>query len=540
MPKKTAGMSVQAKISAALVGVLILIMLVSMAFTVHSERTLVEKVITRHTHDTADSYFDALNIMMITGTLDNRDILRTKVMSQPGVVDARIVRGEPITRFFGPGRAEEQVKDGLDRRGLQGEDITLIEDTQEGRLLTVIKPIIATSNYRGTNCLTCHVVDEGTIVGAVRISYSLAELDGQIRGNLWRLAGVQLLLFIIGMSLMVFLVRHLIIRPIECLRTIMQQIEEDSDLSLRTQDVQRTDEIGMVSNTFNRMLERFGDSLQQVAGTTQTLQEAAQQISQVSDQTTQAASEQCQGTENVVSAMQQMRSCVQEMMQHAARTSEASQDADSEAQQSHQLTQGAIQGIENLSVSIETATQVINKVGDYSEQVGHVLDMITSIAEQTNLLALNAAIEAARAGEAGRGFAVVADEVRSLANRTHVSTQEVQQTIQQLQQEVQAAIKVMQAANQDARQGVTDVQQVAESIGHITQAVSGINALNSQMAQAAHEQEVVTEEVNALIQSINAIAERTRDDAQSTAQVSDALVSLAQRLDKLVQGFKLH
>lgn len=539
MSQTSPGTSIQTKITVALLLVFVLVLAVSMVFSVRNERAMVEEVILQHTQDTADSYFDAVNIMMITGTLDNRDILRKKVMSQPDVVDARIIRGEEINKIFGPGRPEERVSDELDRRALGGEKITYIDEDERGRVLTVLNPLVASKDYRGTNCLMCHIVPEGTVLGAVRVSYSLGTLDSHITANLWRLGATQVALFFIGFMLIIYLLRRLIVTPLNRVRAVMQQVEQNADLAIEVRGVQSNDEIGALSTAFNNMLSRFRGSMQQVAGMTHQLKDAAESISKSSGSTVTAVQTQQAGTETVVSAMQQVESNAYEVKSYAESASEASSSANEQAKLGAEMTTTAIAAISRLTGEIEQASQVISKVGNYSNEVGTVLDVITAIAEQTNLLALNAAIEAARAGEAGRGFAVVADEVRSLATRTHQSTQEVHQTIEQLQHEVAEAVEVMKRAQESTHSSVSEVEKVANSLREIADAVAGINNLNAQMTLSAQQQESASAEVNRSVKEIGSIAEGTSAEAQESVAVSDDLLKLAVDLEKMVDQFKL-
>lgn len=531
-------LSVQTKINLALLAVFFVIMTVSLVFSVMSERKLVQSVVEQQTIDAADSYFDSINTMMLTGTMAQRDVLREKVLERPGVVDARIIRNEAITSVFGPGYDHQAPADELDRRALRDERVMDISDNNGSRVLTVINPIHATRNYRGTDCLMCHMVPEDSVVGAVRISYSLDELDQQVERNFWISALIQTVLLVCGLAVIIAIVRRVVIGRVNALRQTMEDMTRNDDLS-GTVTVAANDEIGAMGHAFNQMIAKFRHSLQAVADVTGRLGQVSDQVSSVADDTLQQVMQQRTETDMVASAMNEMSATVQEVAGNASRTAMASQNADDQARDGVSVASQASSAIGQLIEEIEHAAQVVGQVQADSSSISEVLGVITGIAEQTNLLALNAAIEAARAGEQGRGFAVVADEVRTLASRTQNSTEEIQQMIQRLHAAVNAAVKAMEDARQRAAQSGEHVENAAQSLNSIASEVSGINDMNLQIAAAAEEQSAVAEEINRNIATISQIADNTSHGASGTHKQSETLVELAVELRRLVSQFKL-
>ncbi len=540
MNKWFANTSIQTKVNAVLLAVLLVVMVVSMLFTIRSERAMVEEAMLQNVRDAADSYLDTLNIMMLTGTLAQfREVHREKVLSQRGITEAKVLRSKPVLDLFGAGSDLDKSTDELDQRALQGEAINVIRSTPNGRVLTVLRPVMSETNYRGTDCTGCHIGSEGQQLGAIRLSYSLDELDQQITMNLLKLGGVQALLFVGGLLLISFVLYRIILRPLRYLRQAMQKAEQESDLTVRVHTVRSLDEIGVLSRAFNKMLERFADSLGQVAATTRSLKSSAHTIATVADETVQAVNLQYAETEQMASSMEQMQASAYVAHEQAQRTSQASIEADNQASSSRDLTSESIRSIHQLTEHLEEASKVIRALDEYSDEVEKVLEIITGIADQTNLLALNAAIEAARAGESGRGFAVVADEVRSLANRTHDATQEVRRTIDRLQEEAKGAVAMMETASLSAEKSVSDVELVGGSLSHIADAVTNISQLNSQMSGASQEQQEVAGRVNTQVTHIGNIAQQTSVNALKSSEVSEDLVKLADHLETLVSGFKL-
>ena len=237
--------------------------------------------------------------------------------------------------------------------------------------------------------------------------------------------------------------------------------------------------------------------------------------------------------------MNEMNATVHDVAQNASSAADAARAADEAANEGRNVVQTTVQAIDRLASEVEQANGVIGKLKQESEQIGSVLDVIRNIADQTNLLALNAAIEAARAGEQGRGFAVVADEVRSLASRTQESTQEIQQMMERLQNGTGEAVRVMHSSQEKTRETVAKAQLAGTSLESIKASVSTIHAMNTQIASAAEEQGVVANEINRSVVNIADISKKTAQGSSNSAEASRTLATLGEEMHGLVKQFKL-
>jgi methyl-accepting chemotaxis protein len=335
-----------------------------------------------------------------------------------------------------------------------------------------------------------------------------------------------------------WLLNSLITNPIRHAVKAMNAIAEGNgdlscDLHLETHD-----ELGDLCQAFNRFVGKIRDIVGPVSESTGQLASSAEQMSRITDETRAGVARQQSETEQVATAMNQMVATSQDMVDNAGMAAEATAKADAEAQQGRRVVAQTMTDIEGLAQAVEQAGEVIHKLEADSENIGTVLDVIRSIAEQTNLLALNAAIEAARAGEQGRGFAVVADEVRNLASRTQKSTQEIQGMIEQLQSGARDAVKVMAEGRQQAQASVEQASKAGASLDAITQAVASIREMNSHMSESAQQQGHVAEEINQNLNNIAQVAEQTTEGAGQLGQASDQLARLATELQSLVGHFK--
>jgi methyl-accepting chemotaxis protein len=350
--------------------------------------------------------------------------------------------------------------------------------------------------------------------------------------------GISAIVLIIG-ALIGLVVGKLFVKPIEQTVTAVRDIAEgEGDLTRRI-EIDSKDELGELAHWFNRFMERLQGLITELSQVTGQLGHSSRELSGVSSETRDALSKQQSQTEEAASAIHQLTSTIEEVAEHADTTARTAHEARGKADLSQQTVRQNIETIEGLSRTVEQASQVISRLERDSTEIGGVLDVIRNIAEQTNLLALNAAIEAARAGEQGRGFAVVADEVRTLASRTQESTQEIQSMIERLQAASKEAVDSMSQTREQAGQGQEYAHRTGEMLGEISGAIVQVSEMNTQIAHSVEEQKQAAQGISRNVEGISRIGENTAEGAQKTASASESLSRLAQQLQQLVAQFKV-
>ncbi len=349
--------------------------------------------------------------------------------------------------------------------------------------------------------------------------------------------GLAFSLVIIVLVLVIVIARS-ISRPISYLAELMQNITSNKDLSLRY-NYPGVEEINNVGHYLNDMMENFAHSMHEVTLSAKHLSESSQELNQVTSSTRDGVQRQQIETEAVATAMNEMTTTVQEVASSATQAAESSKEADKASMEGRKLVDDTIKGIRNLANQVINTATEIDQLRAETDNVNTVLQVIANIAEQTNLLALNAAIEAARAGEQGRGFAVVADEVRTLASRSQASTQEIKDIIERLQSKTLSAVGVMEQGREQAQRCVEQADITGAALEKITAAVSSISERNFMISSAAEEQNAVAEEINRNVINISDIANASTEAANQTLATSENLARLAVELQNVVHQFRL-
>ncbi|MFM4769545.1 methyl-accepting chemotaxis protein [Aeromonas veronii] len=364
-----------------------------------------------------------------------------------------------------------------------------------------------------------------------------AERESNMHASLQ--SSVLVILLILGITLVAtVIVGNRVTKPLADAVLALNDIANgDGDLTQRLK-VQSQDEIGQLASAFNRFVERIQSVVSQVGETSNHLFTAVDKLHHLSEHYDHQMQGHSRETDQVVTAVTEMSSTAQEVAASASNAATATSDAARESDAARGVVSGAINSINRLVGEVHTASGVIEQLAQETAKIGSVVEVIRGIAEQTNLLALNAAIEAARAGEQGRGFAVVADEVRSLAGRTQQSTKEINEMLQRLQGGVKQAVEVMQASEDRSQETVQEASHIASSLDSMVMAVSTINDMNIQIATAAEEQHAVSEEINKNLVAIQQIVSELTSAAEESNSTTRDLASTGDKLRKLVSQFR--
>ena len=381
------------------------------------------------------------------------------------------------------------------------------------------------------------VLAELVEVSRIKIRQSSQDLASQVENT----QGLVLVLVAVGVilgALIAAAVSWSILSPLNQVIDAMQDIAQGEGDLTRKLDERGGAELSALARYFNQFVDKIRETVSRTAEAVNHLDHVTGRLSQISEQTVQGADRQYAETERAATAMTEMASTSVEVADNARLAADGATDADGSAQDGQRVVSQTMDSINQLANEVARAADVIGSLQQDSLQIGGILDVIRGIAEQTNLLALNAAIEAARAGEQGRGFAVVADEVRTLASRTQDSTMEIQAMIERLQKSSEEAVEVMSNGRTLAAEISDQAGQTSHSLATITSAVNSISEMNASISTAAEEQSKVAEEINQNIVTISDISQQTARGSNEIAQATEEMTQLAQTLKSLVGAFR--
>ena len=649
-------LSIQGKINAIVAFIFLMMMSVSSFITIQSEKEYVLNLAKDQVTELTDWYFDSLNTMMLTGNMDQRAILRKKILARDQVLEARVVRGDPVIKQYGPGFKDEAPVDSLDFEALKGNATVLVEQGDNGRVLTVVTPFHATENNNGVNCLRCHDVEPGEVNGAVRLTYSLEHLDSSIATEIFNTLITSAIVFFLGIVLINILMTRWLTTPLRDLMEIVNRRAE-GDIEARVAPTGSNDEIGKLSNSFNVMADNvnlvtqrehdtakelktkidmlldvvkkvtdgdfsseipfsgndaigelagslqvminyidrsidekkqavnelqnkvdtlltlvvrvssgdltghiklpgndafaqlavgirsMSESLSELVGQIQTsgikVSFAANELTGSMTKVEKNAIEQAQTTELISATVEEISATNEDLVNTMDEVAEIAGRTTTAAMQSHV-------GLSNMEVLmrkiVDSSALVAEKLAILKERANNISAVVTTIAkvaDQTNLLSLNAAIEAEKAGEYGRGFAVVATEIRRLADLSAIATLDIEHMIKEIQSSVASGVEGMSDFTNQLKESVHDVHTVSKEQEDIVDQVETLGPRFDVVHQAMLFQSKGANQINEKMLELSQFAQQTVDALKTSRENIQTLDEAAKSLNSSISQFKV-
>jgi len=482
----------------------------------------------------------AMTGMMITGNIAERAVYLDQIQKTENVSELHLVRGEAINKQYGKGTADDRKADAVEQQVLaSGKPYFAVQAGAQGE---VLRAVIATTNqkdYLGKNCLSCHDGQEGAVLGAVSMNISLDSINSATREALLKIVVAALGLLILMIGFIYQFVNRSVSLPLVKLSDNLAHIAEgDGDLTRRLK-VESRDEIGKTSEIFNTFMDKLQTVMREVKTSTEQVLVTARQLAAASQELTRSSDHQSEATGAMAAAIEEITVSIANVADNARHAHEMASEAGALSCEGASAVRGAVGEMNKISASVGDSKQMILDLEEKSKQITSIVKVIKEIADQTNLLALNAAIEAARAGEQGRGFAVVADEVRKLAERTTASTQEIGKMIEAIQQSTQGSVRGMELSSGQVQEGVQMAARSGDSMTRIEAGTGKVQEAVTEISSALSEQSSAANQLAREVERIAQMSEKNGLSANESSQAASHLEALASTLKISVDHFKV-
>ena len=478
--------------------------------------------------------------MMITGTVDQREVFLDQIKQLSIIKDLHVARSEAVINLYGPDLKSNRELDVLEQQVMRdGKPYVAVEHEDGSSFLRVINPTNASANYLGKDCLVCHQTPEGTVLGLVSMKVSLDSVEAEVASFRLKIAGAALGALGALLLIIYFLTNHFVTTPLDQLRSGLRDIARGEGDLTRRLPVKGRDEVGQSAQVFNEMMGNFQQLVSQVRDAASQVSARVSALSDSADLVSKSSHQQHEKSSDAATAVEQLVSSISSIAQSAEHVQHQSQESLARANEGSRNLQTLLGEMDVVERAVREMADSVNNFVKNTEAITLMTREVKDIAEQTNLLALNAAIEAARAGEQGRGFAVVADEVRKLAEKSSRSASEIDTITASLSAQSVAVRRSIEAGMhhlESSQAAVASVSSVLQATnGSVSEVGQGLDAI----AASTEQQRRFSGDVEASIEAIAGMAQNNTSAVEQTAGAAHDLKRLADGLASLVGRFKV-
>jgi len=491
-------------------------------------------------HSIHEMTMAGLTGMMITGTVGQREVFLDQIKQLSVIRDLEVIRGEAVNKQFGPDKRPMRALDEDEQQVLtSGKALVRVDRGSAGEFLKVVKPALASTNYLGKNCTACHQVTPGTPLGLVSMKISLDRVNEAVDTFLWKSIVSALVVSIPLIVFVMFFIRRFVVTPLTAMNNSLAEIAKGEGDLTRRLTVAGQDEIGKTASTFNEMLGTIAQLVRHVSESAAQVTSSAHQLSSSAGRVADGSRRQSDQSVSAAASVEHMAANIANVAASAERVHQRSQESLKQAGEGSRTLDSLVAEVSYAESAVREMASSVEQFVESTTAITTMTQEVRDIAEQTNLLALNAAIEAARAGEQGRGFAVVADEVRKLAEKSARSAGEIDAVTSRLSKQSVAVRESIQQGLEHLASSREAVSTVSSAITAGNESVVAVGHGLDEIAEATEQQRSASAAVAESIESIAAMARDNNEAVESTARAAQDMENLASQLQQTVSRFRV-
>jgi methyl-accepting chemotaxis protein/aerotaxis receptor len=539
--KRFQNLTLQTKLQLLVQPALLLMLGIGSLAIVNDNRSSMFDSAQQRAEGVANEIIDSANMLMVTGQIsdvETRKLLIKKLSGSGNIVGLRLMRTEQVVKQFGPGLPEELIQDDAQRNAVASKKPYYAIESRDGKpIFRAVTPYLTSHNFHGTDCMTCHQVEDGSVDGVSDIQIDLSESFNKLHKVIVEQVIIQIIFQLVLYFFIRLIVRRFVVKPVDEIKEHLNEVI-NGHMS-RQVDISGRDEMGEVLCSVQSTKVLLGSIIDQIASVSGHIDTRAKNLAEAMTKVSEGSQSQSEAANYMAAAVEKMTASIDQIAENAGEVRRVSENSNSLASEGGKIVQQVVDDMSKTNQAVTNTAQTMQKLGEQSDRIQNVVQVIKEISDQTNLLALNAAIEAARAGEQGRGFAVVADEVRKLAEKTGRSTQEIAGMVEEIRGSTSHAIAEMVATVEMVKAGSAMAEKAGGSIVEINDGVSRVLNGVEDISSSIHEQSVASREIAVNVEKVAQMSEENSASVKEVFGTVESLEAFSSSLEQSVRHFQI-